>query len=184
MTINPAPCSAWTPRLAARRKTAADEILGTDAQHRKSQQLLCQEYVLQSNRVYHIRPKDDKHPSLLPIGETAQFLIHKDKLILRVPEADGKEREYLVVSMTPREETEVHSPINKTLRILLLPDPARAVRFPLTQNLQQASTRRPFRKRASFADTKVPLWNLAALRVESWPRESWLGTQRFAGGDD
>jgi hypothetical protein len=91
-------------------KTVAGEILGTDAQHRKSQELLCQEYVVQSNRVvYHIRPKDDKHPSLLPIGETAQFRIHKDKLILRVPEADGKEREYLVVSMTPREDTEVHS---------------------------------------------------------------------------
>jgi len=39
---------------------------------------------------------------LLPVGETAQFRIHKDKLLLRVPEADGKEREYFVLSMTPR----------------------------------------------------------------------------------
>jgi hypothetical protein len=38
----------------------------------------------------------------LPIGETAQFRIEKDKLILRVPEANDKEREYTVVSMTPR----------------------------------------------------------------------------------
>src|ERR1700739_1777108 len=88
-------------------KTVAGEILGTDSQHRKTQELLCQEYVLESDRiVYHIRPKDDKHPALLPIGETAQFRVHKDKLILRVPEADGKEREYIVVSMTPREKTE------------------------------------------------------------------------------
>ncbi len=35
--------------------------------------------------------------------EAAEFRIHKDKLLLRVPpEADDKEREYIVVSMTPR----------------------------------------------------------------------------------
>jgi hypothetical protein len=86
-------------------KTVAGEILGTDGQHSKTQQLLCQEYVLQGDHVvYHIRPKDDKHPALLPIGETAQFRLHKDILILRTPESDGKEREYLVVSMAPREK--------------------------------------------------------------------------------
>ena len=86
-------------------KTVAGEILGTDGEHKKTQEVLCQEYVLQSGRiVYRIRPKDDKHPALLPIGETAQFRLHKDKLILRVPEADGKEREYVVVSMTPRSD--------------------------------------------------------------------------------
>jgi hypothetical protein len=84
-------------------KTVAGEILGTDGEHKQTQQLLCQEYVLQSDHVvYRIRPKDDKHPALLPIGESAQFRINKDKLILRVPESDGKEREYIVVSMTPR----------------------------------------------------------------------------------
>jgi len=87
-------------------KTVAGELLGTDGQHKKTQELLCQEYVLQAERVvYRIRPKDDKHPALLPIGETAQFRIHKDKLILRVAEGnDNKEREYIVVSMTPREQ--------------------------------------------------------------------------------
>jgi len=86
-------------------KSLKGEILGTDAQSKKTQEMLCQEYVLQSDRVvYRIRPKDDKHPVLLPIGETAQFRIHKDKLILRVPESDGKEREYIVVSMTPRQD--------------------------------------------------------------------------------
>jgi hypothetical protein len=84
-------------------KTLAGEILGTDGQHKKTQETLCQEYVLRSQRItYRIRPKDDKHPSLLPIGETAEFRIHKDKLLLRVPEADDKEREYIVLSMTPR----------------------------------------------------------------------------------
>ena len=88
-------------------KTVAGEILGTDGEHKQTQQLLCQEYVLQSDHViYRIRPKDDKHPALLPIGESAQFRINKDKLILRVPESDGKEREYIVVSMTPRDKEE------------------------------------------------------------------------------
>lgn len=86
-------------------KTLAGEILGTDSQHKKTEQVLCQEYILQTDRViYRIRPKDDKHPVLLPIGETAEFRIHKDKLILRVVESEDKEREYTVVSMTPRKD--------------------------------------------------------------------------------
>jgi hypothetical protein len=86
-------------------KTIAGEIFGTDGQHKNTKVVLCQEYVLQTERVtYRIRPKDDKHPVLLPVGETAQFRIHKDKLLLRVPEADGKEREYFVLSMTPRSD--------------------------------------------------------------------------------
>ncbi len=84
-------------------KTIAGQIFGTDGQHKNTKQLLCQEYVLQTERVtYRIQPKDDKHPVLLPVGETAQFRIHKDKMLLRVPEADSKEREYVVLSMTPR----------------------------------------------------------------------------------
>ncbi len=84
-------------------KTLAGEILGTDGQHKNTQQVLCQEYTLQTDRItYRIRPKDDKHPALLPIGETAQFRIHKDKLLLRVVESEDKEREYMVISMTPR----------------------------------------------------------------------------------
>ena len=92
-------------------KTLAGEILGTDGQHKKTQQMLCQEYVLRGERVtYRIRPKDDKHPALLPIGETAEFRIHKDKLLLRVPEASDKEREYIVVSMTPRTDEADNKP--------------------------------------------------------------------------
>lgn len=86
-------------------KSLTGELIGTDSQSKKTQEVLCQEYVLQTERViYRIRPKDDKHPALLPIGEAAQFRLHKDKLILKVAEGDGKEREYIVVSMTPRED--------------------------------------------------------------------------------
>jgi hypothetical protein len=67
--------------------------------------LLCQEYLLQSDRVlYRIRPKDDKHPVLLPVGEKAQFRMDKDHMRLRVEDLDSKERDYIVVSMTPRTE--------------------------------------------------------------------------------
>ena len=84
-------------------KTLAGQIFGTDGQHKKTLETLCQEYVLKGERIiYRIRPKDDKHPALLPIGETAEFRIHKDRLLLRVPETNDKEREYIVVSMMPR----------------------------------------------------------------------------------
>jgi hypothetical protein len=69
--------------------------------------LLCQEYLLQTDRIiYRIRPKDDKHSVLLPAGERAQFRIEKDYMKLRVEDLDNKEREYVVVSMTPRMEAQ------------------------------------------------------------------------------
>src|SRR5678815_726300 len=62
-------------------KTITGEMLGTDAAHQKTRVLLCQEYVLQTERViYRIRPKDDKHPVLLPVGTKAQFRMDKDKI--------------------------------------------------------------------------------------------------------
>jgi hypothetical protein len=86
-------------------KSFAGEMLGTDSAHKKTHELLCQEYLLQSERVlYRIRPRDEKHPVLLPVGEQAQFRMEKDKMILRVEDMDNKDREYVVVSMTPRED--------------------------------------------------------------------------------
>lgn len=87
-------------------KSLTGQILGTDSSHKNTQQVLCQEYVLQAEHItYRIRPKDDKHPALLPIGEAVQFRIHKDKMYLRVPEGDGKEREYSVLSMQLRQDS-------------------------------------------------------------------------------
>ena len=84
-------------------KSFAGEILGTDSAHKKTHALLCQEYVLQTDRVvYRIRPRDEKHPVLLPVGEKAQFRMEKDKIVLRVEDLDDKDRDYIVVSMTPR----------------------------------------------------------------------------------
>lgn len=84
-------------------KSFAGEMLGTDSAHKKTHALLCQEYVLATDRViYRIRPRDEKHPVLLPVGEKAQFRMDKDKMVLRVEDLDQKERDYTVVSMTPR----------------------------------------------------------------------------------
>ena len=86
--------------------SVAGEMLGTDSGSKKTHDLLCQEYVLQAERViYRIRPRDEKHPVLLPVGEQAQFRLQKDKMLLRVEDLDSKEREYIVVSMTPRSES-------------------------------------------------------------------------------
>lgn len=84
-------------------KSFAGEIIGTDSSHKKTQEVLCQEYLLQTDKmIYRIRPRDAKHPVLLPVGERAQFRLEKDKMLLRVEDLDSKEREYTVVSMTPR----------------------------------------------------------------------------------
>lgn len=88
-------------------KTFGADIIGTDNAHQKMHKLLCQEYLLQTDRiVYRIRPKDDKKPTLLPVGEKAQFRIDKTFMKLRVEDLDNKEREYLVVSMTPRADAQ------------------------------------------------------------------------------
>jgi len=87
-------------------KSLGGEILGTDSGSKRTQEVLCQEYVLQAERViYRIRPRDEKHPVLLPVGEQAQFRLQKDKMLLRVEDLDSKEREYIVVSMTPRSDS-------------------------------------------------------------------------------
>jgi hypothetical protein len=86
-------------------KTVAGELLGTDGEHKNTEQVLCQEYVLQGVRiVYHIRPKDTKHPILLPVGEAVQYRVHQDKMYVLDRENDPKEREYAVISMRVREE--------------------------------------------------------------------------------
>jgi hypothetical protein len=89
----------------------AGEMLGADSGSKKTHERLCQEYMLQSERViYRIRPRDEKHPVLLPVGERAQFRLQEDKMLLRVEYLDGpnrssKEREYIVVSMAPRSDS-------------------------------------------------------------------------------
>jgi hypothetical protein len=81
------------------------EGLGTGASSTKADELLCQEYVMESEHVtYRIRPRNEKHPALLPVGEFAQFRLQKDNIQLRLENLDSKEREFSVITMTPRAE--------------------------------------------------------------------------------
>lgn len=86
-------------------ESVVGELVGTDSSHKKTRALLCQEYVLQSDKmIYRIRPTEEKHPVLLPVGESAQFRIQKDKMVLQIEDGDNKERKYSVVSVTPRQD--------------------------------------------------------------------------------
>src|SRR6476620_10834740 len=88
-------------------KGLVGELVGTDNSHTKTRKTFCQEYVLQTDHViYHIRPREEKHPALLPVGEKALFRMKKDFMVLKAPEGDSKEREYDVVSMTPVQEND------------------------------------------------------------------------------
>jgi len=85
------------------RSNFAGDVLSTDSGSKKTNELLCQEYLLQAEHViYRIRPRNEKHAVLLPIGRQAQFRIQKDKMLVLVEDLDGKEHEYIVVSMTLR----------------------------------------------------------------------------------
>jgi hypothetical protein len=85
-------------------KSVTGEILGTDGEHKTTEQLLCKEYVLQGDRiVFHIRPTDSKHPQLLPVGDNVQYRIRNGKMYVIDREGNTKEREYSVVSMQIRQ---------------------------------------------------------------------------------
>jgi hypothetical protein len=96
------------PCSAAERDTtsAAVEVPATDSGSKKTHELFCQEYVLQSEGVtYRIRPRDEKNSLLLPLSERAHFRLQKNVMLLRVEDLDSKERAYTVVSMTPRSDS-------------------------------------------------------------------------------
>lgn len=74
--------------------------------HSNSQQPLCQQLVIESDGVvFHIRPKREKQPVLLPVGERAQFRIEKGNILLHMDGVDSKEREFIVVSIAPRSDS-------------------------------------------------------------------------------
>ena len=71
--------------------------------HKKAREMLYQEYILQTDSTeYHVRQKEEKHTELLPVGSEGEYRINKDKMKLRVPAETGKEREYVIVSVTHR----------------------------------------------------------------------------------
>jgi hypothetical protein len=67
-----------------------------------SDEKLCPQYLLRTDDMeYHVRPKDHKHPRLLPIGHEGEFKIAKDVMEMKIPDGDHKLRKYQVVSMKP-----------------------------------------------------------------------------------
>src|SRR5258708_23068471 len=57
-----------------RSKTVAGEIFGTDGQHKQTQQLLCQQYILQSHHVFYPNPPTAyKRPRRCPSAQTSHF---------------------------------------------------------------------------------------------------------------
>ena len=71
---------------------------GIGVQHVNSNEKLCPQYLFRTDEMdYQIRPLDQKHAALLPVGQEGEFKIKKDKLYLRV--GDHKMRPYQVVSM-------------------------------------------------------------------------------------
>jgi len=146
--------------------TLAGAII-TGAEHKKSRELLCQEYTVKTDRItYRIRPVEEKHPALLPVGEQAEFRLNKDKMLLRIPEVDKKEREYIVVSMTAT--AELATEIEKTRR-----PPRPHTGKPLT--IEPAATTDNAAQPAATTERSAPQTTLtaamatAAVHVDSTP---------------
>jgi len=80
--------------------TGVGSIFGSvGVSHVNSNEKLCPQYLLRTDEMeYHIRPLDQKHAVLLPVGKEAEYKIKKDRLFLRVADEDNKARPYQVVS--------------------------------------------------------------------------------------
>ena len=64
--------------------------------HKKSLDLLCQEYVIRTSDVeYHVRQAKDAAKELLPLHSKVEFVLAKDKMKFTL---NGKKYEYRVVS--------------------------------------------------------------------------------------
>src|SRR5689334_17351605 len=72
-------------------------IFGAPLPEPQPEQRLCPEYILEAEGLYYrIRPRDHKHPVLLPIGEQAQFHFQKDRMLLQIEDFDDAAFEFSV----------------------------------------------------------------------------------------
>jgi hypothetical protein len=70
--------------------------------HVNSNEKLCPQYLVRSDQMdYEIRPTDNNHPVVLPVGREVEIKIVKDRMLLKVPDGDHKTRTYQVVAMQP-----------------------------------------------------------------------------------
>jgi len=97
------------PCSAVEASALSKALLGSPvpAQAPMQDDRLCQEYVLRSEGLYYrIRSRDRKHPVLLPIGEQAQFRLHRDRMLLQVEDFDSKAYEFTVLAIVPESHGE------------------------------------------------------------------------------
>lgn len=74
---------------------------GNKLEKKKETELLCQEYVVQTDSTdYHIRQMKPVERELIPINTAIEFTLDKDKIKFK---ANGKSYEYVVVSETGAE---------------------------------------------------------------------------------
>lgn len=92
------PCGAKERGL-----TGLGSVFGSvGVQHVNSDERLCPQYLFRTDEMeYEIRPRDHKHPVVLPVGHEAEFKIKNDRMSLKVPDGDRKKREYEVVAAKP-----------------------------------------------------------------------------------
>jgi hypothetical protein len=92
------PCGAKQTGL-----TGLGSVFGSvGVEHVNSNEKLCPQYLLRTDEMeYQIRPMDNKHPVVLPVGHEGEFKIKKDRMQLKVPDGDRKSRAYQVVAAKP-----------------------------------------------------------------------------------
>jgi len=72
--------------------------------HVSADEKLCPRYLLRTDEMeYEIQPTQKKHPPVLPVGKEVVFKIKKDRMSVKCPEGDNKNRTYEVVAMKPTE---------------------------------------------------------------------------------
>ena len=85
----------------------AKAIFGAQVPGPGQEERLCPEYILQAEGLYYrIRPRDHKHPVLLPIGEEAQFHFQKDRMVLQIEDFDEATYEFTVLAIIPADHGE------------------------------------------------------------------------------
>jgi len=99
------PCGAKQKGLAGLGSFWAS--LGVTDVH--STEKLCPQYLIRTDDTdYRVRPRDMKHPVILPIGHEVVFKLKKDRMMVKVPDRDQKMRSYEVVGIEPIDKPEEH----------------------------------------------------------------------------
>ena len=106
-TLLSAPAQAKDASQTATIVSMNSVSCGTKGGHKKTNELLCHEYVLRSDSTeYHVQQKEAKSTDLLAIGQQATFTIHKDRMHLHATNTSGKPKdfEFVVVLITAASE--------------------------------------------------------------------------------